>query len=177
MASYAFTATANLQSTANLATDKVRISTSTSGVQYNASFPNVALTGTVTCATNSNALTGSGTTFLTQLSVGAWVGNTSGNTVGIVRSITSNTAAVLQANAAVAIAGATARYNPYGVPYTVATANSELIPPNTMANSVYVGQGNVITFLTPSGVTGALFTITELGMPYANKGTASGFGS
>ena len=90
--------------------------------------------------------------------------------MGIVSSIANNTSLTLTANAAVAISGANARYNPYGVAYTVATANSELIPPNTTRNSIIVGQGNIVSYLTVAGAN-SLFTITELGMPHANTGT------
>ena len=170
MASYAYTASSAVATSGNIATDKVQIAT-TSAIQYTTSFPNVALTGTVTCATNSNVVTGSGTAFLSQLNIGAWVGNTGGTTVGVVQSIANNTSLVLTANAAVAISGATARYNPYGVAYTVATANSTIIPANTVNNNIIVGQGNIVSFMEVSGVTSAPFTITELGMPHANSGT------
>ena len=171
MASYVYTASGSVAASANIATDKVRIAT-TSAIQYTTSFPNVALTGTVTCATNSNVVTGSGTSFTTQLNVGAWIGNTAGNTVGIVQSIANNTSLVLTANAAVAIAGATARYNPYGVAYSVADANSTIVPANTVLNNVTVGQGNIVSYLQVSGVTSAPFSITELGMPHLNTGTS-----
>jgi len=172
MASYAYTANSTSPSaSANIATDKIRISTGNVGIQYTTSFPNVALTGTVTCATNSNTVTGSGTLFTTQLNVGAWIGNTTGNTVGIVKSIANNTSLTLTANAAVAISGTTARYNPFGVAYTVATANSEFIPPNTIMNSVIVGQGNIVSYLSVASAN-TLFTITELGAPHSNTGTS-----
>jgi hypothetical protein len=172
MASYAYTASSAVATSGNIATDKIMISTTSSPIQYTTSFPNVALTGTVTCATNSNTITGSGTSFTTQLNIGAWIGNTSGNTVGIVKAIANNTSLTLTANAAVAISGATARYNPYGVAYTVATANSTIIPANTVANSIIVGQGNIVSFLEVTGVTSAPFTITELGAAHANTGTS-----
>ena len=170
MASYVYTAGGSAAASANIATDKVRIATTGSAVQYTTSFPNVALTGTVTCATNSTTVTGSGTAFLSQLNIGAWIGNTSGNTVGIVQSIANNTSLTLVANAAVAISGATARYNPYGVPYTVANANSTIIPANTVLNSVIVGQGNIVSYLNVAG-SGEEFSITELGAPHPNTGT------
>jgi hypothetical protein len=172
MASYVYTATGSVAASANIATDKIRIATTSSPIHYTTSFPNVALTGTVTCATNSNVVTGSSTTFTTQLTVGSWIGNTSGNTVGIVASIANNESLTLTANAAVAISGATARYNPYGVPYTVATANSAIIPSNTVERDILVGQGNIVSYLNVSGATAAPFSVTELGMPHANTGTA-----
>ena len=172
MASYVYTASGSATASANIATDKVRIATTGSAIQYTTSFPNVALTGTVTCATNSNVVTGSGTAFLSQLNVGAWIGNTAGSTVGIVKSIANNTSLTLTANAAVAISGATARYNPYGVPYTVANANSTVIPANTVENSIIVGQGNVVSFLNIGGGSAEEFSITELGAPHPNTGTS-----
>ena len=171
MASYVYTASGSATASANIATDKVRIATTSSPIQYTTSFPNVALTGTVTCATNSNVVTGSGTSFLSQLNIGAWIGNTAGSTVGIVQSIANNTSLTLTANAAVAISGATARYNPYGVAYTVANANSTIVPDNTVLNSVIVGQGNVVSFMEVSGVTSAPFSISELGAAHPNTGT------
>jgi hypothetical protein len=173
MASYVYTASGTATASANIATDKIRIATTDSPIHYTTSFPNVALTGTVTCATNSTIVTGSGTAFLTQLNVGAWIGNTAGATVGIVDAIANNTSLTLTANAAVAISGSTARYSPYGVPYTVADANSTIIPANTVENSIVVGQGNIVSFMEVSGVvaTSAPFSITELGMPHPNTGT------
>ena len=171
MASYAYTANiATAAASANIATDKIRIATSNVGIQFTTSFPNVALTGNVTCATNSATVTGSGTSFSTELAVGSWIGNTTGANVGIVAAIANNTSLTLTANSSVAIANTTARYNPYGVPYTIATANSELIPANSTRNSIIVGQGNIVSYLTTAGAN-TLFTITELGMPDTNTGT------
>ena len=170
MASYAYTASSAVATSGNIATDKVQIAT-TSAIQYTTSFPNVALTGTITAATNTTTVTGSGTLFLSELNVGAWIGNTAGSTAGIVQAIANNTSLTLTANSAVAISSATARYNPYGVAYTVATANSTIIPANTINNSIIVGQGNVVSFKEVSGVTSSPFTITELGAPHANSGT------
>ena len=174
MASYVYTANGSAQSSSNIATDKIRIATTDSPIHFTTSFPSVALTGTITCATNSNAVSGVGTSFVSQLTVGSWIGNTSGTTVGIVAAIANNTSLTLTANANVAISNTTARYNPYGVPYTVATANSEIIPANTVENSIIVGQGNIVSFLEVSGVSAssAPFSITELGMPHANTGTS-----
>jgi len=172
MTTYAYTANiATPAASANIATDKVRIATSNAAIQYTTSFPNVALTGTVTCATNSNTVTGSGTLFLTELGIGYWIGNTTGNSAGVVKSIASNTSLTLTANAAVAITAAAARLSPYGVPYTVANANSQVIPANTVENSIIVGQGNIVSYLSLAGAN-SIFSITELGMPHSNTGTS-----
>ena len=167
MTTYAYTANiATPAASANIATDKVRIATSNAAIQYTTSYPNVALTGTVTCT-----ITGSGTLFLTELGIGYWIGNTTGNSVGIVKSIASNTSLTLVANASVAITATTARYSPYGVPYTVANANSEVIPANSTNNSITVGQGNIVSYLSLAGAN-SIFSITELGMPHAVTGTS-----
>ena len=172
MSSYVYTANSSAQSSANIQTDKVRIATTSSPIQVVASYPNVAVTGSVTANTSSKIVTGSGTSFLSQVNVGAWIGNATGATVGIVASIANNISLTLTANANVVLAGATATVNPFGVPYTAATANSEIIPANTTRNSFYVGQGNIVSFLNVSGATAAPFSITELGMPYPNTGTS-----
>jgi hypothetical protein len=172
MASYAYTANSTSPSaSANIATDKIRIATGNVGIQYTTSFPNVAVTGNVTCNTSSAIVTGVATFFTTQLNVGAWIGNTTGSNVGIIKAIANNTSLTLTANASVAIANTTARYNPFGVAYTVATANSEFIPPNTIMNSVIVGQGNIVSYLSVASAN-TLFTITELGAPHSNTGTS-----
>jgi hypothetical protein len=50
-----------------------------------------------------------------------------------------------------------------------------MIPPNTVNNSIIVGQGNIVSYLTTAGAN-TLFTITELGAPHPNTGT-SGYNS
>jgi hypothetical protein len=172
MASYVYTASGSANASANIATDKVRIATTSSPIHFTNSFPNVALTGTVTCNTSSAVVTGSGTLFVSELNIGAWIGNTAGNTAGIVAAIHNDTSLTLSANSAVAISGATARYNPFGVPYTIATANSEIIPANSTERTIIVGQGNIVSYLNVSGASAAPFSITELGMPHANTGTS-----
>ena len=67
-------------------------------------------TGTVTSSTSTTALTGSGTSFTTQLSVGSIIYNAAGTYVGKIASITNNTTAVLASNGAVAGTGYTFKY-------------------------------------------------------------------
>ena len=172
MTSYVYTAGSSANASANITTSKVRISTTSSPIQVVSSFPNVAVTGTVTCTTGNAVVTGSGTSFLTQLNVGAWVGNATGVTVGIIKAIANATSLTLTANANVAITGAGATYNPYGVPYTVATANSMIIPANSVDNSFIVGKGNIVSYLNVSGATAAPFSITELGATYPDTGSS-----
>jgi len=171
MASYVYTAGSSANASANIQTDKVRIATTSSPVQIVASYPNVAGAGTVTCATTSPTVTGSSTTFTTQLNTGYWIGNATGATVGIVKSVANNTSFTLTANAAVAISGAGYTINPFGVPYQVANANSIIVPANSVNNSFIVGQGNILSYLNVSGATAAPFSITELGANHPNTGT------
>lgn len=171
MTSYVYTATGSAQDSANVQTDKVRIATTSSPIHFDTGFPNTTGTGTVTAATNSTTITGIGTVFTTELTVGSWIGNATGITVGIVDSIANNLSLTLTANANVGIAGAAFTYNPYGVPYVTADANSAIIPANTVERSIIVGQGNVVSFVNVSGATAAPFSITELGAPHANTGT------
>lgn len=46
----------------------------------------------------------------------------------------------------------------------------EIVPANTVLNSVTVGQGNYVAFINVSG-TASPFSITELGMPHEDTGT------
>ena len=168
MTSYVYTGNAVSQQSANIATDKIRISTTGVGVHAVTGYPRVAGTGTATAATNSATVTGVGTAFNTQLEIGAWIGNTTGTTVGIVANIANATSLTLTANAGVALSNVAYTFNNAGVPYAIATQQSEIYPNQSRFNSVYCGQGNVVAFLTTGGGAGSEFSITELGMPHAN---------
>ena len=170
MASYVYTGNAVSQQSANIATDKIRISTTGVGIHAVTGYPRVAGTGTATAATNSATVTGVGTAFNTQLEVGGWIGNTTGTTVGIISSIANATSLTLTANAGVALSNVAYTYNA-GVPYAIATQQSAIFSANDSYNSVYCGQGNVVAFLTTGSGAGSEFSITELGAPHANTGT------
>jgi hypothetical protein len=171
MASYVYTGNLTSQQSANIATDKIRISTTGTGIHAVTGYPRVAGTGTATAATNSATVTGSGTAFNTQLSVGAWIGNTTGTTVGIVSSIANATSLTLTANAGVALSNVAYTFNNAGVPYAIANQQTQIFPAQGQYNTVYCGQGNVVAFLTTGGGAGTEFSITELGMPHAVTGT------
>ena len=158
-----------------IATDRVRIAT-LDPILYAVGFPNTAGTGNITAATNTTTVTGSGTSFTTQLGKGYWIGNATGTTVGIISSIANNTSLTLTANASVAVSDAEFTYSPYGVPYVDDVLDpsncptaSGIIPGNTIINTVIVGQGNVVTFLSEGA--NSQLSITELGEPHANTGT------
>lgn len=61
------------------------------------------LAGTITCTTSSTTVTGSGTSFTSELAAGNLLVNSSGTTIGTISTITNNTSLVLTANAAVAV--------------------------------------------------------------------------
>lgn len=180
MSTYVYESNGTVQTSSNIATDKIRIATTTNSILFATGYPNTSGTGTVTAAVNSTTITGSSTTFLTQLGVGYWIGNATGTTVGIVDSIANNTSLTLVANANVAIAAAGFTYSPYGQPYVDDVLDpsncpraSGIVPSSTVLNTVYVGQGNVVTFVNAE-TNNCVFSITELGEPHANTGT-SGF--
>jgi hypothetical protein len=173
MASYVYTGNLVSQQSAVIATDKIRISTTGTGIHAVTGYPRVAGTGTATAATNSVTVTGVGTAFNTQLEIGAWIGNTTGTTVGIVANIANATSLTLVANAGVALSNVAYTFNNAGVPYAIATQQSAIFSANDSYNSVYCGQGNVVAFLTTgaNASAGTEFSITELGMPHAVTGT------
>ena len=171
MASYVYTGNLVSQQSANIATDKIRITTTGTGIHVTTGYPRVAGTGTATAATNSATVTGVGTAFNTQLSVGAWIGNTTGTTVGIVSSIANATSLTLTANAGVALSNVAYTFNNAGVPYAIANQQTQIFSAQGQYNTVYCGQGNVLAFITTGGGAGSEFSITELGMPHANTGT------
>ena len=170
MTTYSYTASGTVQRSANLATDKIRIATTTA-VRYVTGSPKVLGTGTIDVATTSNAVVGTTTAFLTEVSVGQWLcGNTTNAAIGQVLSIADDGNLVLTANSS--ITGATEAFSiaPTSSGFALADANSAIIPANSTWNSIIVGQGNVVSFLNATGSNTA-FTITELGMPHAITGT------
>jgi hypothetical protein len=180
MTTYVYNSSGTANVSANIATDKVRIATTAYPILFGVGFPNVSGNGTVVCATNSKTVTGTSSDFVNQLGVGYWIGNSTGVTVGIVASIANATSLTLTANANVAISSAAYKFTPYGVPYVDDVLDSSncprasgIVPSNTVLNDVYVGQGNVISFINASA-SNATFSVSELGMPHANTGT-SGF--
>lgn len=72
-----------------------------------------AITGTITAATSSTAVTGAGTSFDTELVVGDTIQDGSGNAVGTIASIESATALTLTANATTAVTAAAAKRGPW----------------------------------------------------------------
>ena len=178
MSTYVFTSNSAVQTTSNIATDKVRIATTANSILFAVGYPNTAGSGTVTSATNTTTVTGVSSAFLTELGKGYWIGNSTGSTVGIVSSMANNTSLTLTANATVAVSGAGFTYSPYGVPYVDDNLDpsncptaSGIVPANVVLNDVFVGQGNVITF-TNAQAGNCIFSVTELGMPHANSGTS-----
>lgn len=170
MASYVYTAGSSTAQSANIATDKIRIAT-TSAIHFVTGSPQIDGTGNITCATTAAAVVGTATTFVAEIAAGYWIGNSTGTTVGIVSTVTNNGNLVLTANAAIDVTNEEFTYNPAGVPFAIATANSEIIPANTVERSIIVGQGNVVAYLTAGIATADVFSITELGMPHPTTGT------
>jgi hypothetical protein len=101
--------------------DEVNSAFTGTGAQFgtNPSAPS-AITGTITVATNSTAVTGVGTAFTTQLSKGAALYAATGAFLGTVASVTDATNAVLTANALSAVTGAGALAYSYGQSVTTA---------------------------------------------------------
>jgi hypothetical protein len=80
----------------------------------------VSGTGTITAATNTTTVTGSGTSFTSQLQAGSILYTASDVVIGKVASVESNTSLTLAANSAVALTGAVFKYTTpiNGVPTT-----------------------------------------------------------
>ena len=172
MASYTYTGNSSSVQSANLATDKIRIATTTSAILVQAGYPYVAGTGTITANTISKTVTGSGTSFTTQVPIGYWLVSQDNSVVwGQVASVANNTSLTFVANSTANTSGGSFAVSLTNAGFAKTTANSEIIPANSTERSFYVGQGNVIAFQNVAGTAGA-FSVTELGMPYANTGTS-----
>ena len=114
----------------------------------------VALTGTLTAATNTTAVTGSGTAFETELEVGSVLLDSTGAVAGTVSSISSDTALTLTINSLVAITGASAKLQGNGFG---ATAEAVLNPSNVVT---------AIRILNPGrGYTGTVTATLSGGSP------------
>ena len=75
---------------------------------------NVTATGTLSCSSTSNSVTGSGTLFATELVAGRVLLDTANAVIGTVKSITSNVALTLTANASITQAAGYNRQLPIG---------------------------------------------------------------
>ena len=90
-----------------------------------ATFKDLTLTGTATTVTSTKTLTGVGTAFLTDLYQGAIVKNSSGASIGVIESITSDTIATFVSNSSVAVtAGAIKVDWKYASQFTYSPGNS-----------------------------------------------------
>jgi|GEM_PF-1460677 len=154
--------------------------TSTGSGNWSASaWPNTGRTGTITTSTVSTTVTGVGTLFLTQISVGNIIKTTGNVVIGTVASITNNTTLVLTGNAASNNAGINFNFQGVGPgdDATIAAGNVVTVDVSSVCNSLTVGNGSTIT-VSPTfilTVTNAL-TFPNLGAANAT-GTISGTGT
>ncbi|MCD9577544.1 hypothetical protein, partial [Flavobacterium soyae] len=91
---------------------------------------NINRSGTVSSTTTSTTVTGTGTLFLTELTIGSVITRQNGTAIGIVSSITSNTSLTLTANASNNVANQTYR--------TISG------PPSPVDSAVIISSHNVI---------------------------------
>lgn len=89
-------------------------------------------TGTISTSSSSTALTGSGTSFTTELAVGDKVYNGS-TLLGTIASVTNNTAAVLAANASGTTSAIAFNYVPATSPFIAAPITAALSKSNILA--------------------------------------------
>jgi hypothetical protein len=100
-------------------------------------------TGNIRTYTTNTTVIGYGTTFLTQLQLGAVIGNVSNTFVGYVSNINSNTSITLTANANVAISSNT---SPTNFHFRAKTAN--------VPSYVYTTTGNITANVNSTVITG-----------------------
>jgi hypothetical protein len=107
-------------------------------------FPG-AITGTMSSATNSKAVAGSGTLFTTDLAVGTTLLDVNGTVIGVVQSITDDTHLTLTSNAALVVSNVVAYKSSTNA--TIANSSTPSIP------SGFVDNGNGTMTLDPSNAT------------------------
>lgn len=119
-----------------------------------------ARTGTINALTTSNVVTGTGTLFLTELSVGNVLKNGLGGTIGTIASITSNTSLTLTTSGLVANLGA---FNSSGVgpsdDVTIANGHTVTVNVNSACASLTITGTSTNTALTHNS--GISLTITN----------------
>ena len=99
------------------------------------------LSGTVTIGTGATSVSGSGTAFTTELTVGDKIYNSSGVLAGTIASITNATTAALAANGAVAISGAAAKV------YSLAAQNANGGAASPVLLSAGITASNIMQIL------------------------------
>lgn len=109
----------------------------------------ISRSGTITCGTGSSLVNGVGTSFTTELVVGAQIRNLAGALIGTVASIANDTQLTLAANAAVAVAGAGFTMKLY---YTVTFPEAMQNSTITTADFAATGATATIDAVTPINV-------------------------
>jgi hypothetical protein len=136
------------------------ISSTASGGNWNSAstWARVLRTGTITTSSSSTAVTGSGTTFTTQLAAGSIITTTGGTTIGTVASITDNTHLTLTANAASSNSGIS--YQAQVVPFsgddvTIVAGATVTVTADATVNSIAFGNSSssAATLTVNNGVT------------------------
>jgi cell division septation protein DedD len=124
-----------------------------------AAWPNTTRTGTITTSTSLTAVTGSGTAFTTEISVGNIIKTTTNVVIGTVASITDNTHLTLTGNAASTNSAISYRSQGVGsgdavtiasghtvtVNVNAACASLTILAPSSVANGVTISGTNTLT--------------------------------
>ena len=155
------------------ASNAATITSIASGNWSATAWPNTVRTGTITTSTASNTITGVGTLFLTQISVGNIIKTTGNVVIGTVASITNNTTLVLTGNAASNNAGINFNFQGVGPgdDAVIATTHTVTVDVSSTCNSLDVGNGSTIS-VSPTFV----LTVTNA-FSFANQGAASTTGT
>lgn len=129
-------------------------------------------TGNITATTSSASVTGSGTSFTTEVVAGQILANSSGTVIGTVFQVNSNTSITLTANASSAISGAAFRIVSTGI----TTKSSPLTNAEIDANFININNAVVAgSNATPDNVAGAGVKRDTSGNFAANQITANSF--
>lgn len=114
-------------------------------------------TGTITTSTSSPTVTGSGTSFTTQVVIGQILKNSGGTTIGTVLSVDSSTQITLTSNAAVAVSGGA-----YNIVSTgITTKNSPLT--NAEIDQNFVNINNTLVSNAVPSVSNVPNTVVKRG--------------
>lgn len=130
-------------------------------------------TGAITCTTSSTTVTGSGTLFTSEASVGKALFNNSGTFIGTINAISSNTSIILNANAAVNVTSGAYNIGSYSITVKGTPLSNDEIDNNFLSlnnNKLETSWAGSTTVVKLGTITTGTWNATTLATGYGGTG-------